>query len=80
MVEVKITLNDSNKRLDKFVKKYLSKAPESFIYKLFRKKDIKVNKKPKPADYITQVDDVIQIYITKDQEIEFIEKYPGGGS
>ena len=74
MVEVKITLNDSNKRLDKFVKKYLSKAPDSFIYKLFRKKDIKVNKKPKPADYITQLDDVIQIYITKDQEIEFIEK------
>ena len=74
MVEVKITLNDSNKRLDKFVKKYLSKAPESFIYKLFRKKDIKVNKKPKPADYITQIDDVIQIYITKDQEMEFIEK------
>ena len=74
MVEVKITANDQNKRLDKFVKKYLSKAPESFIYKLFRKKDIKVNKKPKQADYITQLDDVISIYITKEQEIEFIEK------
>ena len=43
MVEVKITANDQNKRLDKFVKKYLTKAPDSFIYKLFRKKDIKVN-------------------------------------
>ena len=63
-----------NKRLDKFVKKYLSKAPDSFIYKLFRKKDVKVNKKPKPIDYITQVGDVITIYITKEQEESFIEK------
>ena len=45
-----------------------------FIYKLFRKKDVKVNKKPKNIDYITQVDDVITIYITKEQEESFIEK------
>ena len=57
MVEVKITLNDSNKRLDKFVKKYLSKAPESFIYKLFRKKDIKVNKKQ--FDVIYEDDNIL---------------------
>jgi 23S rRNA pseudouridine955/2504/2580 synthase len=74
MIEIKITSNDQNKRLDKFVKKYLSKAPDSFIYKLFRKKDVKVNKKPKNIDYITQVDDVITIYITKEQEESFIEK------
>ena len=74
MIEVKITSNDQNKRLDKFVKKYLNKAPDSFIYKLFRKKDIKVNKKPKQPDYITQLDDVITIYITKEQELDFIEK------
>ena len=74
MIEVKITSNDQNKRLDKFVKKYLSKAPDSFIYKLFRKKDVKVNKKTKNIDYITQIDDVITIYITKEQEESFIEK------
>lgn len=73
MIEIKITSNEVNKRLDKFVKKYLSKAPDSFIYKLFRKKDVKVNKKPKPIDYITQENDVIQIYISKEQEAEFIE-------
>jgi 23S rRNA pseudouridine955/2504/2580 synthase len=73
MIEIKITSNEVNKRLDKFVKKYLSKAPDSFIYKLFRKKDVKVNKKPKPIDYITQENDVSQIYISKEQEAEFIE-------
>ena len=76
MVEVKITSNDQNKRLDKFVKKYLYKAPESFIYKLFRKKDIKVNKKPKPFDYILNENDVISIYINKEQEMEFLNKSP----
>lgn len=74
MIQIEISSNDQNKRLDKFVKKYLSKAPDSFIYKLFRKKDVKVNKKPKPIDYITQVGDVITIYITKEQEESFIDK------
>ncbi len=74
MIQIEISSNDQNKRLDKFVKKYLSNAPDSFIYKLFRKKDVKVNKKPKPIDYITQVGDVITIYITKEQEESFIEK------
>lgn len=73
MIEVKINSNDQNKRLDKFVKKILPKAPSSFIYKLFRKNDVKVNKKPKPIDYVTQLDDVITIYVTKDQEIDFKE-------
>ena len=71
MIEVKINSNDQNKRLDKFVKKILPKAPSSFIYKLFRKNDVKVNKKPKPIDYVTQLDDIITIYVTKDQEIDF---------
>ena len=73
MIEVKINSNDQNKRLDKFVKKILPKAPSSFIYKLFRKNDVKVNKKPKPIDYVTQLDDVITIYVTKDQKIDFKE-------
>ena len=74
MIQFTISENDQNKRLEKFVRKVLVKAPSSFIYKLFRKNDVKVNKKPKPIDYITQVGDVIQIYITKDQEIDFLEK------
>ena len=73
MIEIQINNNDQNKRLDKFVKKILPKAPSSFIYKLFRKNDVKVNKKPKPIDYITQLGDTISIYVTKQQEIDFKE-------
>ncbi len=32
-------------RADKFLSKYLSKAPKSFIYKMMRKKNITLNKK-----------------------------------
>ena len=73
MIEVKINSNDQNKRLDKFVLKILPKAPSSFVYKLFRKKDVKVNKRPQPIDYVTKLDDVIQIYVTKEQEADFKE-------
>jgi len=71
MIEVIIKANDANKRLDKFVMKVLNNAPSSFVYKLFRKKDVKVNKKPQPIEYITKIDDVIQIYVTKEQEESF---------
>lgn len=74
MIEIKASNNDCNKRLDKLVKKVLVKAPSSFIYKLFRKNDVKVNKKAKPMDYIISENDVIQIYISKDQEIDFTER------
>ena len=34
---------ESGQTLEKYVKKVLNAAPLSFIYKLFRKKDVKVN-------------------------------------
>ena len=73
MIEVKITSNDQNKRLDKFVKKYLSKAPDSFIYKLFRKKDVKVNKHWVDINYILQDGENVQIYVT-DSQLESFQK------
>ena len=73
MIQVTITANEQNKRLDNFVKKYLKNAPLSFIYKLFRKEDIKVNGKHQKADYITKLNDVVSIYISDEQAKEFIQ-------
>ena len=39
MREYKISKEENNIRLDKYVKKVLKEAPLSMIYKLFRKKD-----------------------------------------
>ena len=66
MIQIVIKENEQNKRLDNFLRKYLNQAPLSYIYKLFRKKDIKVNKKVAKPDYITQLNDVITIYIQED--------------
>ena len=40
MFEVIIDKKNENQRVDKFVRKVLKNAPLSFIYKLFRKKDV----------------------------------------
>ena len=44
MVTLQIGENEQNQRLDRFLRKYLAKAPLSRIYKMIRK-DVKVNGK-----------------------------------
>ena len=42
MREILITHNEQGQRIDKFLMKYMSLAPKSFVYKMFRKKNIKL--------------------------------------
>lgn len=64
MKEYKISKQESNQRIDKFIKKCLPNAPLSLIYKVFRKKDVKVNgKRINNIQYIINEGDQIQIYI-----------------
>ena len=73
MILLKVTSKDSNQRVDKYVKKYLNEAPLSFIYKLFRKKDVKINKHWVKENYILQEGDELSIYIS-DQQLEEFNK------
>lgn len=66
---------ESGQTLEKYVKKVLKEAPLSFIYKTFRKKDIKVNNHWEKEKYIVQTDDVVSIYITEQQLEEFKRKF-----
>lgn len=71
MQEIVISKENSNQRIDKFVRKFLNDAPISLIYKTFRKKDIKVNGKWVKENYILAENDVVRIYLSDDQIKEF---------
>lgn len=71
MKEITISELNQGQRADKFVRKYLNDAPLSFIYKLFRIKDVKVNDKRIPASYILQCGDRMKIYVTDAQLEDF---------
>ena len=74
MKEIKISQLENNQSAFKYVKKYLKNAPLSFIEKLFRKKDVKVNKHWIKKDYILKTDDVLTIYVKDTQLEEFKQK------
>jgi len=71
MISKIVTYSESNQRIDKYVKKLLNEAPLSLIYKLFRKKDVKVNKHWVKQEYVIKEGEEVTIYITDEQLKEF---------
>ena len=45
MRTLRIGENEAGQRLDRILTKYLEQAPKSFLYKMLRKKNIKLNGK-----------------------------------
>lgn len=77
MEKLTFTISDkeAGQRLDKYLKKILLGAPPSFIYKLIRKKDIKINDKKSDVAYLLSEGDVISVFLTESQAQEFIQPY-----
>ena len=73
MREFIINSSENGLTLEKYVFKVLKTAPKSFVYKLFRKKDIKVNGHHEDNKFRISTDDVVAIYIT-DQQFDEFEK------
>lgn len=73
LTEIKIGPNDDGQRADRFLRKYLSKASKGFIYKMIRKKNIKLNgKRFKPEDFIKE-GDTMQLYFSDETLAKFTE-------
>ena len=66
MFELKITPQDENRRLDKFLFMYLKNAPHSLVYKLLRKKRIKLNGKRAAGGELLQDGDGIGFYLSQE--------------
>ena len=70
---IKIDKSDSNRRLDKFLFQYLNNAPHSFIYKMLRKKRIKLNSRRAQGNELLAPDDEIKFYFS-DETMESCRK------
>ena len=66
MRELSISAAEANQRLDKYLRKYLNKAPGSFIYKMLRKKNIKLNRGKAEGNEILKAGDQIQLFLAED--------------
>lgn len=71
MQEIRINGANAGQRLNKFLGKYLDDAPQSFLYKMLRKKNIKWNNKKASGNEILQEGDSIQIYLADDTIAKF---------
>lgn len=73
MKEIRIEKNDSGQRLDKYLQKYLKEASKSFLYKMLRKKNIKLNGKKAEGNEMLAAGDVVSIFFSD----ETFEKFRG---
>lgn len=64
---------EAGQRLDKFLHKYLKEAPNSFIYKMMRKKNIVLNGKKVTGNEQIKEGDSIKLFLAE----ETIEKFMG---
>lgn len=64
MQEIKVGKNESGQRLDKLLSKYLDTAPKSFLYKMLRKKNIKLNGGKAQGKELLAEGDKVQLYLS----------------
>lgn len=71
MKEIIIKTNEAGQRFDKYLKKYLSEAPGSFVYKMLRKKNITLNGKKADGSEKLNVGDSVKLFMSD----ETIDKF-----
>ncbi len=73
MISFKVKKEESGQRLDKYLRKNLNEAPLSLLYKLLRKKDVKVNGKRVNGEYILNNEDNIDVYLSDEYLKEYVK-------
>ena len=69
MIEIKITKQDEGRKLKKLCFKYFDKAPQSFTYKMLRKKNIVLNDKRATGEETLCTGDSVKFYVS-DETLE----------
>ncbi|WIF94988.1 RluA family pseudouridine synthase [Caminicella sporogenes] len=73
MREIIIGENEYGQRLDRFLLKYLNNSTRANVYKLLRKKIIKVNGKREKENYFLKLGDRVQIFLS-DETLDKLRK------
>lgn len=76
MIVYTINNNEAEQRLDKYLKKLLKNAPDSFIYKMLRKKNIVLNGKKCDGKEKLSVGDEVKLFLS-DDTFEKFSQVPG---
>ncbi len=74
MQEIVVAGNEAGQRLTKLLMKYLNKAPSGFIYKMLRKKNIKINGMKAKGDEMLVQGDIVQLYLSDETIASFRDK------
>ena len=76
MREFQINHNEAGQRFDKYLKKLLSNAPGSFVYKMLRKKNITLNGKKADGTEKLVAGDNVKLFLADDT----FEKFAKGAA
>ncbi len=74
MKEILISKNEAGQRFDKWLAKYMSKAPKSFFYKMLRKKNITLNAKKAEGNEKLVEGDIVRFFLADDTIQNFREE------
>ena len=74
MREIIITKSQEQQRLNKFLGKYLNTAPQSFIYKMLCKKNIKLNGIKADGSEILKENDLVEVFLSEVTIAKFTEE------
>ena len=74
MQERIVSANEAGQRLDKLLAKYMKLAPQSFFYKMLRKKNITLNGKKAVGAEKVKTGDVIRLFLSDETIDKFTEQ------
>lgn len=74
MISVNITEQEAPQRLDRFLMKYLNKAQKTVVYRLIRKKIVRVNGKRVKENHMLEPGDTLALYLAEDSFAELREE------
>jgi len=74
MISTRISLNEAGQRLDKYLKKLFKDAPDSFLYKMLRKKNIVLNGKKADGKEKLCLDDEVRFFLSNETFEKFSKK------